>query len=173
MGEYKEEKQKVADNNSAPAGVFRARLSPHRSLSPRGFLILMTFIGVISFIAGTAFLLIGAWPVFGFFGLDVLAIYIAFKLNYRSGLAFETIELTPDLLRLTRVSPKGKVEDTVELNPYWVRVNVTSELDGRTELSLMSHGKKTVFGKCLTDEERRDFANALTGALVSARTVHN
>ncbi len=173
MDENRDEKQEVLLNKGAQDPVFRATLSPYRSLSPRGFLVLMTCIGLVSFIAGTAFLLMGAWPVFGFFGLDVLLIYIAFKLNYRSGLAYETVDLTPDLLRLTRVSPKGTVEDTVDFNPYWVRVNVVAEVDGRTEMSLLSHGKKTIFGGHLTDDERRDFANALTGALITARSVHN
>ena len=66
-------------------------LHPHRSLSPRGFLILMSAIGLVSFVMGMVFLLIGAWPVMGFFGLDVALIYFAFKLNYRSGRLYETV----------------------------------------------------------------------------------
>ena len=61
--------------------TFRAVLHPHRSLGPRGFLILMLAIGGISFVTGMVFLSMGAWPVFGFFGLDVLLVYVAFKLN--------------------------------------------------------------------------------------------
>ena len=43
----------------------------------------MVAIGAVSFVAGVVFLLMGAWPVFGFFGLDVLLLYWAFRLNYR------------------------------------------------------------------------------------------
>ena len=67
--------------------LFSALLTPHRSLNRTGFLVLMTFIGAVSFIAGMAFLLMGAWPVLGFFGLDVLAIYWAFRINFRSARA--------------------------------------------------------------------------------------
>ena len=54
-------------------------LTPHRSLSPTGFLIFMAVLGGISFVTGMVFLLAGAWPVFGFLGLDVLLVYWAFR----------------------------------------------------------------------------------------------
>ncbi len=145
-------------------------LTTYRSLSPRGFLILMSALGLVSFIAGMVFLLIGAWPVFGFFGLDVLLIYIAFKLNYRSGRLYETVELDPRLLAVTRVHPSGKTE-RFEFNPYWVKVRFSERLDGRTVLALASHGETFPFGLFLTDEERREFAGVLTGALTLARAA--
>ena len=70
-------------------------LTPHRSLGPTGFLILMAVLGGVSFAAGIVFLLVGAWPVFGFFGLDVLLIYCAFRLNYRAARAYEEVTVTP------------------------------------------------------------------------------
>ena len=77
------------DNNSgaqAPLDpkIFSALLTPHRSLGPTGFLILMACLGGLSFVSGIIFVSIGAWPVFGFFGLDVLLVYLAFRANYRS-----------------------------------------------------------------------------------------
>ena len=59
--------------------LFSAVLTPHRSLSATGFLILMMLVGGVSFAAGIVFLMMGAWPVFGFFGLDVLLLYLAFR----------------------------------------------------------------------------------------------
>ena len=150
---------------------FRATLTPYRSLGPTGFVILMSAVGVVSFAMGVVFLLLGAWPVFGFFGLDALLIYIAFKLNYRSGRLFETIELTPDLLTLTRVHPSG-ARESFEFNPYWVRVLLSERPDGRTVLRLASHGREYPFACFLTDDERRDFAKALTGALGAARVQY-
>lgn len=149
--------------------AFRAVLHPHRSLSPRGFLILMSAIGAVSFVTGVAFLLIGAWPVLGFFGLDVLLVYVAFKLNYRSGRAHEIVELTPDVLRVTRVAPSG-LSQRFEFNPYWVRVRLSQAPDGRTELKIASHGKEFAFGRLLNDDERRDFAAALENALSATRS---
>jgi len=149
-------------------GAFRAVLTPHRSLGPTGFIVLMAALAGISFATGIAFLLIGAWPVLGFFGLDVALVYVAFKLNYRSGRLYETVELTPAKLTWTRVHPSGRREQ-FDCNPYWARVNLREWPDGRTDLRLIAQGKELVFGRFLTDDERRQFARALRGALVDAR----
>ena len=148
--------------------AFRAVLHPHRSLSPRGFLILMLAVGFVSFATGLVFLIMGAWPIMGFFGLDVLLIYVAFKLNYRAGKAYELVEVTPEKLRLTQVDPWG-AKRIFEFNTYWVRVRADEHHDGRIKLQLTSHGSSMTFGEHLNDDERRDFAKALANALSTAR----
>lgn len=161
-------------NDSGPqapdASVFRAILHPHRSLPPKGFLILMVAIGSVSFVSGMVFLMMGAWPVMGFFGLDVLLVYIAFKLNYRAARAYELVELTPSTLILRQVSASGKAE-SFEFNPYWVRVLFTERHDGGNHLKLASHGRELEFGRLLNDDERREFAQALSRALSDARST--
>ena len=147
---------------------FRAVLTPHRSLGPKGFLALMIALGAISFITGVLFLVIGAWPVLGFFGLDVLLVYVAFRLNYRSGRLYETLDLTPASLVLTRVHPSGR-QERFDCNPYWARVSLREWPDGRTALSVVSRGTELAFGAFLTDDERRDLASALREALLTAR----
>ena len=87
-----------------------------------GFLVLMALLSVISFAAGLAFLMMGAWPVFGFFGLDVLAVYWAFRINFRRAKATEEISVTPSELRVRRVSHRGHVVEWV-LNPLWVQLD--------------------------------------------------
>lgn len=147
---------------------FSAVLTPHRSLSPKGFVILMTAVGVVSFTAGFAFVLMGAWPVVGFFGLDVLLIYVAFRLNYRSGRLYETVDLTKDALTIRRVRPSGRVESW-SFNPYWVRLTVARRPGQTAQLALSSHGDTLVFGVFLTDGEKEDFADALQSALLECR----
>lgn len=152
-------------------GSGRFVLHPHRSLSPRAFLILMGFISAVSFVAGMAFLLMGAWPVFGFFGLDVALIYLAFKINFKDGRMYEMIDISPSVLTLTRVDPKGH-RATFEFNPYWARVRFAEAAPGgHAVLSLAAQGREVLFGHFLTDDERRDLAEALTGALLRARTA--
>jgi uncharacterized membrane protein len=147
---------------------FRAVLTPHRSLTPRGFLIVMGLLGLVSFVTGMAFLLAGAWPVLGFFGLDVLIVYVAFRLNYRSGRLCETLEVTRETLELVRIHPSGRRESH-RFNPHWVRVVLEEARDGRTQLRLGSHGREVGFARFLTDGERREVADALKSALVTAR----
>src|ERR1700675_3713706 len=92
------------DPEPAEPELFSVGLTPHRGLNRAGFLVLMGFLSAVSFAAGLAFWLMGAWPVFGFFGLDVLAIYWAFRINFRHARAIEEIRVTPTELHLRRVS---------------------------------------------------------------------
>jgi uncharacterized membrane protein len=147
---------------------FRAVLTPHRSLGPKGFLALMIVFGAMSFVTGLLFLSIGAWPVAGFLGLDVLLVCVAFRLNYRTGRVYETLDLTPASLVLTRVHPSGR-QERFDCNPYWARVNLREGSDGRTALSIVSRGTELAFGAFLTDAERRGLAAELRAALLAAR----
>jgi uncharacterized membrane protein len=148
--------------------AFRIVLQPHRSLSPRGFVLLMGILCVISFLAGIYFVSRGAWPVFGFFGLDVALVYGAFQLNYRSGRLHEIVEISPDELRVCRVHPSGR-EERFSFNPYWVQVRLIERGDGRNLLMLQHHDKRLAFGRFLTDQERREVAGALKDALLTTR----
>ncbi|MFN3230748.1 MAG: DUF2244 domain-containing protein [Alphaproteobacteria bacterium] len=139
---------------------FDAVLHPHRSLSATGFLVLMIAVSLISFVAGMFFLLHGAWPVLGFFGLDVLLIYVAFKLSFRAGRQFETLRLDASSLELRRVAPNGN-EQAWRLEPYWARVSV----DEKGTLHLTSHGRDVAFGAFLNEDERDSLRDALSGAL--------
>src|SRR5258706_13192115 len=110
------------DRDQEPPELFSALLTPHRSLNRTGFLVLMGFISAVSCAAGLAFLLMGAWPVLGFFGLDALAIYWAFRVNYRRGDATEEITVTPSEIRVRRVSHRGHVVEWT-FNPLWVQLD--------------------------------------------------
>lgn len=158
--------QAPSDSDTAQ---FRAVLTPHRSLGPKGFMVLMTAVCVVSFGTGLLFFMLGAWPVIGFMGLDVLLIYAAFKLNFRALRLYETVDLTSDALTVTRVGPSGKSESW-SFNPYWVRISVQPRLGRSSELSIASHGRRLVFASFLTDDERDDFAAALSSALTAARS---
>ena len=160
----------AAGDNARERGEFRAVLYPHRSLGPKGFLVLMIAIGGVSFITGMVFLMKGAWPVFGFFGLDVALVYLAFRLNYRAGRLYEKVDLTPQALTITRVHPSGQ-QESYDFNPYWVRVFIAEGPQGRTDLRLASHGREFAFARFLTDDERREFSHVLSGALAEARAA--
>ncbi len=151
---------------------FSAILTPHRSLSLKGFVIFMSVISLVSFAAGLIFAMIGAWPVLGFFGLDVLLIYFFFKLNYRAARAYETVDLTEKELKITRVSASGKSRSW-QFNPYWVRLFVEHHPAETVRLILSSHGRELVFGECLSHEEKLDFAEALQSALHNNRGNSN
>lgn len=147
---------------------FDARLRPHRSLSPRGFLVLMTAVAAIAFIAGLAFFLIGAWPVVGFLGLDVALVYFAFKINYRHGRMYETLRLTRGDLTVERVNHWGE-RRTWRFQPAWLQVLIDDRPGRDARLTLRSHGKSLSIGGFLTPEERAEIAAALRAAIEETR----
>jgi uncharacterized membrane protein len=152
-----------------PPKLFSARLTPHRSLNRTGFLVLMTFLSVVSFATGIAFLLMGAWPVFGFLGLDVLVIYWAFRVNFRRAAATEEITVTPLELRVRRVSHRGHVAEWV-LNPLWVQLDQKVHAEfGIERLYLVSRGRRVSVGSFLGADEKASFARALLAALQTAK----
>ena len=147
---------------------FDATLSPHRSLPPRGFVWLMALLAVVSFGVSVGFVLLGAWPVTGFFGLDVALLYLAFRLSYRSARQIETVRLTEAALDVERVSIRGE-RRRWRFEPFWLRLVFEEDEEGQNRLFLVSHGKSLTLGAFLSAPERRGLAQGLRVALASWR----
>ncbi len=160
----------MSDNDPTPEPtLFSAIITPHRSLSSTGFLLVMLLIGGSSFVGGILFVMLGAWPVVGFLGLDVLLVYWAFRANYRAAAAFEEVTVTPSELRVRKVSHRGKVAEWT-LNPIWTKLDrETHEEYGLQRLFLVSRGRKLTIAGFLAPKERESFAAALADALGEAR----
>jgi uncharacterized membrane protein len=145
-----------------------ATLTPHRSLSSNGFIAVMCLIGGVNFFAGLMFLEIGAWPIAGFCGLDVLVMWWAFRANFASGRKLERIEITPHELILETESA-GLQRKEKRFVRRWVRVELeedhSRELIGN--LFLRSHGNRTEIGRFLPPDERKSLAHALRSALAN------
>ncbi|WP_230531477.1 DUF2244 domain-containing protein [Microvirga roseola] len=149
--------------------VFSAVIRPHRSLSPEGFRLVMVLVCLTSTIASVPFLVMGFWPVAGFFGLDFLGLYIAFRVSYRQGQAFEILELTPIRLLFRKVGHRGDVREWL-FNPLWTRLD--REVDdefGMQKLALTSRGEHVVIARELSPPERETLAEALGRALADVK----
>ncbi|ADZ68498.1 DUF2244 domain-containing protein [Polymorphum gilvum] len=148
---------------------FSAILTPHRSLGPNGFLVLMLCTGAICFAAGTLFLSIGAWPVFGFFGLDVLLVWVAFRMNYASANAYEEVCVSAHEIVIRKVGP-GKRRQEFRFNPFWVRLSVARlEDEGVTRIALSIRDQSVDIGAFLNPDDRTSFAGALAAAVATAK----
>jgi uncharacterized membrane protein len=153
----------------AEPAIFSAVITPHRSLGSTGFLVLMLCIGGVSFVSGIAFLLLGAWPVFGFLGLDVALVYFAFRANFRAARAYEEVTVTASELTVRKVSHRGSVRQWT-LNPVWVQLDrIVHEEFGIERLFLVSHGRRLSIAAFLGPDEKASFARALSGALGEAK----
>jgi len=158
----------------APLGSlsFERVLSPNRSLPPRGFHLLMVILGLISLAVGVGFVSIGAWPVMGFFGLDVTLVYIAFRFNYRSARRSETIRLAGDAFTVERVDVRGE-RRMWQFQPFWLRVILEERGDEWNRLLIASHGRRLVIGDIVTPAVRRELAAAIREALRRWRDTLN
>jgi uncharacterized membrane protein len=149
--------------------VFVAEIRPHRSLGPQGFRVLMTLLCAGSIIMSLPFVFLRFWPVVGLFGLDFIGLYIAFRVSYRQGMAFEILELTPVRLLLRKVDPRG-VGREWRFNPLWTRLNQEIDPDfGMQRLSVSSRGEEVVIARDLSPGERECFAEALGRALAHVK----
>jgi uncharacterized membrane protein len=129
----------------------------------------MGCIALVSFAAGIGFLMIGAWPVFGFFGLDVVLIWWALKRNFRDGKARETITINNHEVSLVKHRP-GKQDVEVDFVRSWTRVELETdtERDLIGRLFLVSKGVRTEIGSFLSPDDRKSLCSALNGFLAPA-----
>jgi len=158
--------------NDAAAVFFERVLLPHRSLPPRGFRLLMLLLGALSLAVGIICVATGAWPVCGFFGLDVAALYLAFRLSYRSGRRRETLRLAADDFTVERVDIYGG-RRVWRFQPFWLRVVLEERADQSNRLLLASHGRSLAIGDFLGAPVRRELAASLSAALARWRAALN
>jgi uncharacterized membrane protein len=151
---------------------FERELLPHRSLPPRAFRLLMFIFGLIGLAVGIGFVSIGAWPVTGFFGLDVVLVYLAFRLSYRSARRSETIRLAGDAFTVERVGVRGE-RRMWQFQPFWLRVILEERSDARNRLVVASHGRSLVIGDILPPAARRELAASIREALRRWRDALN
>jgi uncharacterized membrane protein len=149
--------------------VFTARITPQRSLSPRGVAMVLLSVAAVSFCVSVPFVLLGAWPIAGFFGLDVLLVWLAFRIHQNSAKAYEDIELTPIRLTLRDVPVRGPVR-LAEFNPDWVRLkrDVHAEF-GIEKLSVEEGQRRVEIARYLGRSEKAEFAEALQAGLLKVR----
>ena len=152
--------------NAAPDQTFRAVLRPYRSLGRKGFIILMAALIGLNFVAGTAFYLLGAWPIAPFLGVDVALVWWAFRKSYSNSLKEERIEVTAHELILQRLD-HDKQREVLRFTRDWVKVELEEDKDrdliGR--LFLRFCGERTEIGRFLGAHDRKEVASLLRAAL--------
>ena len=156
----------LTEQRSDPAetAVFEAILYPHRSLGRRGYIILGGGTALIMGAYALTFLLIGAWPIFGFIGAEWLLFWFLFSKHLRGDRRAERLRLYPDRLVVERLDGKGRFS-SFSLQPYWLQVVLARAAEPDNALYLRSHGKDLEIGAFLSAPERRDFAGELTTVL--------
>jgi uncharacterized membrane protein len=143
--------------------IMDAVLVPHRSLSQSAFKLMLALVICVNAAVAIAFVAQGAYPVAGFLGLDVLALWLAFRWNYRAAGVEERVRVAAGCVHLTRRGVKGDESHWV-VNPLWARIDD----DGRGVLIRAGAGAQRV-AAFLSPPERAEFARALDDALWRAK----
>lgn len=149
--------------------LLHVRLVPHRSLSAGNFRLLMGMFAAIGTASSLPFVIMGAWPVAGFMGADVVLVYLAFRANFKAARAYEDVCVTPLELSLAKVSAKG-LRREFRFHPSWVRLHKEEHEEfGIQRLSLLSRGRSVEIAGFLGPDAKAEFASGLTRALNEAR----
>jgi uncharacterized membrane protein len=128
----------------------------------------MGIVGVVSFLTGMAFLSMGAVPVIGFFGLDALAIWLAFRWSFRKQREETRIRITASTLEMMHRKANG-TEKRVSVPTGFARVELDESLQPDSWLRI-EHGRTAwIIGRFLTVPERKSLAEALKSALYRAK----
>lgn len=161
----------MADGTTPPPELDLV-LTPHTSLSPTGFWVVMGILIALNFVAGTMFLLLGAWPVLGFMGADIALVYWAFKVSYARGRAQERVRLDAEALTVERRDAAGRSQVFTFRPPQWLQVRLEGDSDS-SRLILTSHGRSLTLGAFLGPDERAAAGEAIAQALGRLRAPHD
>ena len=144
-----------------------AVITPNRSLSPRGFALVMGALALINLLLAIGFLLAGAAPIPIFLGLDVLAVFIAFQVSFRRARRAERVQVTADEVRVRYETPQGG--RTVWTSPTAFTAVALENVGHAARVRLSLSGRRLTVGAALSPKERIDFGQALEQALSAAR----
>jgi uncharacterized membrane protein len=155
------------------APLLRVEIRPQRSVSVRAIDRLALVLLPMFVAPSVGFALTGAWPVAGFLSLDFVLLYGALRWNAWGGHALECIEIGETGAIVKRTTSWGR-ETTWVVPANWLQIAVHGRPgnDGGVEIS--ANANRTLVGRWLASDERRDLAEALRAAVLDLRRApHN
>jgi uncharacterized membrane protein len=145
-----------------------AVITPNRSLSQRGFIVLISILTALNCISAAVFVSMGALFVPMFLGLDVAAVVLAFVASYAAAKRIERVMVTARQVRVSHETPKWS-RVVWESPTAFTRVDLQTE-DDEVDLRLALSGRDVAVAQALSPSERTQFAKALEEAIYRARS---
>jgi uncharacterized membrane protein len=133
------------------------KLQHHSALSAQGRWLALLLVASGAGLTGLVGLVIGAWPVFVYAGLEIALLALAFRLVARNA-DREQIFIDGDTIVLTRVRA-GRTSEH-RFNRQWATL-VVRERGVRFDMSLRYGGKVWPVARIATDRERCKLASEL------------
>ena len=144
-----------------------AVITPNRSLSPRGFALVIGSVAAINLILAIVFVAMGAPPIPVFLGADVLALFIAFQVSFRRARRSERVQVSAREVRVRYETPAGS--QTVWTSPTPFTTVALEDVGHASRVRLSLSGRRLTVGAALSPKERVDFGRALEAAVRLAR----
>ncbi|MDD2878127.1 MAG: DUF2244 domain-containing protein [Acidiphilium sp.] len=159
----------MTDNTPGATAIFEAILTPHRSMGRRGMFVVFGVMAAGSLLVTCLMYFLGAFPVIGFNGADLILAIVLYNMNMRGGRASEVILLTNERLTITRTTPRGQ-RNEISMAPGWLRVQLDENTGSNPILSIVNRDTRHIVGTALGEAERRDLAEALKAAFARLRS---
>ena len=83
-----------------------AEIRPNRSLSERGFIVLIAIVTLANCASAAVFIALGATFVPIFLGVDLLAVVVAFLVSFRTARRIERVQVSASAIRVTHETPR-------------------------------------------------------------------
>ena len=145
-----------------------AVITPHRSLSRKGFAVLLGVVIAFNLAVGALMIALRAFPVPLFLGADILAVVIAFRASYRGAGQAERVRITADEVVVAHEWSRGR-RTVWRSATAFTRVEVEAPTDHDTQVRLAVSGRALVVGHALSPGERAGLAEAIERAIAAAR----
>ena len=157
------------DPDTIDLPVYAATIRPHTSLSRDGFRWVMALCCFVSLVTSILCWRAGVWPIAGFFGLDMLALYVALRVSFRRGRSFEEVMISQIEVVLARVSHRGQRREW-RFNPHWTKLTrVEDDEFGLRTVTLIHRREHVVVARDASPPEREVVADGLTRALAQVK----
>jgi uncharacterized membrane protein len=145
-----------------------AVIRPHRSLSERGFIILIAVVTLCNCISSAVFVYYGATLVPFFMAFDVLAVIVAFAVSFAGARQVQRVTITAREVVVTHETPNW-TKVVWESPTAFTRVTIEKDEDRTAVVRLALSGKELPVAQALSPRERGEFAQALERAIWEAR----
>jgi len=145
-----------------------AVITPNRSLSRAGFYWLVGALAFFNLVVAGLMIALKAFPVPIFLGVDLLAVIIAFNVNYRGAGLAERVQVSAAEVRV--LHEVGRRSRTIWTSPTaFTRVAVERPGEAEAKIQLRLSGRAMTVAHALSPLERTRFAEALERAILAAR----
>ena len=148
--------------------VFEATIRPHRSLTRRAARRIVGGLFAAAGLSALVFFLLGAWPVTGFCGGELVLAATLLLLHARSARASELVLLGERNLRVIRTDPRGR-RAVCEMPSAWLAVRLEERAGTVPRLLVGVRDRQVEIGRMLGETAKRDLAASLAEAVESMR----